>query len=73
LGLKRPGREAEHSPPRRAEVKDSLIYTFNGEGAAAVTTGYYSKSIPKKRKIKRILKVFYLPTDVQESCFKRIK
>jgi hypothetical protein len=27
-GVKRPGREADHSPPTSAEVKKTLIYTF---------------------------------------------
>jgi hypothetical protein len=28
LGLKRPGREADHSPPTSAEVKKTWVYTF---------------------------------------------
>jgi hypothetical protein len=28
LGVKRPGREADHSSPTRAEVKKLWIYTF---------------------------------------------
>jgi hypothetical protein len=27
-GVKRPGREADHSPPTSAEVKKTWIYTF---------------------------------------------
>jgi len=28
-GVKRPGREAEHSPPPSTEVKDAWRYTYN--------------------------------------------
>jgi hypothetical protein len=28
LGVKRPGREADHSPPASAEIKKMWIYTF---------------------------------------------
>jgi hypothetical protein len=27
LGVKRPGREADHSPPTRAEIKKTWVYT----------------------------------------------
>jgi hypothetical protein len=29
LGVKRPGREADHSPPSSAEVKNAWSYTFS--------------------------------------------
>jgi hypothetical protein len=29
LGAKRPGREADHSPPSSAEIKNAWIYTSN--------------------------------------------
>lgn len=54
LGLKRPGRGAEHSLPRRSEVKNSLsctsTYAFNGEGTAAMTIGVNRKVYLRKEK-----------------------